>query len=98
MEVPVVARLRLPDGREFEYHTTVAQQYADNQASWWIDGNACCDCNRSLFLNREHALGLGVDSDNDCCGDPCLPCGDTIELLALSVDGVTVIPSVRKEP
>jgi len=33
---------------------------------WWVDGNAGCDCNRSLFFAR----AAGEDDPDDC------PCGD----------------------
>ena len=83
--VPVVVRLRLPDGREFDCHTDVRRECADGQVFWWTEGNGGCDCNRSLYLNREHALGLGECEHNDDV--PNLPCGDTMTLVSLTVDG-----------
>lgn len=82
IKLPVVARLRLPDGREFDCHTDCLDQYADGQLFWWTDGNGACDCNRSTYLNREHNLGL-VSPELE----GCLECGDTITLVSLSVDG-----------
>lgn len=84
--LPVVARLRLPDGRELDCHSDVNEQHADGQWYWWTEGNGGCDCNRSLFLNREYGLGLGEKNKEDD-DVPNLPCGDTIELLSLTVDG-----------
>ena len=80
--VPVIAKLKLPDGREFDCHTDVNAQYADGQAFWWTEGNGGCDCNRTLYLNREYGLGLVREPEEDCW-----PCGDTIELLSLTIDG-----------
>jgi hypothetical protein len=87
--VPVVARLRLPDGRLFDCHSTVESQHADTQESWWTEGNGACDCNRSLELNRAHGLKLGIPDDDDEV--PCLPCGNTIMLVSLTVDGKTLV-------
>lgn len=84
--VPVVARLKLPDGREFDYHTDCEERYADSQAFWWTDGNGGCDCNRTLYLNREHGLALIREPEDDCW-----PCGATIKLLALTVAGVDAL-------
>lgn len=88
IKVPVKARVRLPDGREFDL---LSQTDADTQPCygdppytghvfWWVEGNQSCDCNRSLDLNRQHGLALGAPDD-------CLPCGDTITLLSLEIDG-----------
>lgn len=75
--IPVVAQLRLPDGREFSVTIPCESQYADGQVFWWTEGNASCDCNRKLFLDREY--GLGIDDGQ---------CGETITLVSLTVDGV----------
>ena len=74
----VIVRLRILDGREFDVHTEVDAKYADSQEFYWTEGNAACDCNRSLYLNREHGLNLVDDGE-----DGCLSCGDTIELLSI---------------
>ena len=86
--LPVVARFLLPDGRVFDHHTDVDARAAARHEGWWTEGNGSCDCHRSLGLNREYGLALGEPDEDD---EPCLPCGDTIHLLALSVDGVDVV-------
>lgn len=89
--VTAVALLRVPDGREFEYRSQVEAQYADNQEFWWTDGNASCDCNRSLFIGQDFGVWLGTEpQEYDGEGECSLPCGDTITLLRLTVDGVVV--------
>lgn len=82
--VPVIARLELPDGRRFDIHTDVEEKYQDSQLFWWTEGNGACDCNRSLYLNREYHLNLGVDDGDDV---PSMECGHTLSLLSLSVNG-----------
>lgn len=79
----VIACLQLPDGRVFEHHGEVEERYQDGQVYWWTQGNANCDCNRSLFLNREYHLNLRSVDD-----DEAWPCGDLIDLLWLDIDGV----------
>lgn len=76
--LPVVARLRLPDGRELDVHSETDSVVG----TWyyWTEGNNGCDCNRSLYLGREYGLDFGGP-------DECLPCGDTIVLVSLTVDG-----------
>ena len=86
--VPVAITLRLPDGREFTCHEDCLAEHADGMWYWWTEGNGGCDCNRSLSLNRAHKLGLGDPNGEHCLDERCLPCGDTITLVALSVDGV----------
>ena len=86
----LVARLQLPDGREFDVHTEVApdtESYPGEHPFhgtlyYWTEGNLGCDCNRTLYLNREHGLNLVREPEDDCW-----PCGDTITLLSLTVDG-----------
>jgi hypothetical protein len=48
----------------------------------WTDGNYGCDCNRLLFIEREHGIAVPEDPET---GFP--PCGDTVKLLSLLVDG-----------
>lgn len=62
---------------------------------WWTDGNGGCDCNRSLYLNREYGLNLGEKDDWDDV--PCLPCGDTIRLLSVTVGGVQQWPTKHEQ-
>lgn len=90
MKAPVIARLRLPDGREFDYHSECEEQYLDSQEFWWTEGNAGCDCNRSLFLNKEYQLGLGANNDPESESTDCLPCGDTIQLVSLTINNKLV--------
>jgi hypothetical protein len=77
----VVARLRLPDGREFDVNTDCKEEHADVQHFRWTEGNGSCDCNKVLFLNQQHDLNLNDD----------IPCGDTIELVSLKVGGKEVL-------
>jgi hypothetical protein len=84
VKVPVKARVRLPDGREF---TLLSETEADTDPYpgdapysgtqfYWTEGNQSCDCNRALDINRQHGLSLPVE------------CGDTMTLLSLEIDGV----------
>ena len=82
--LPVVATLRLPDGRVFNVHAEC--DGVEGERYYWTDGNNACDCNRTLYLNREYGLGLVGEPDVDCW-----PCGNTIELVALTVDGKDVL-------
>jgi hypothetical protein len=91
--VPVIARLRLPDGREYDCHTDVEECCADSEEFFWTDGNGGCDCNRSLYLNREYHLGLGRP---DRSGFICLPCGDTIRLISLIIAGVEQLDALER--
>lgn len=86
MNVPVIARLQLPDGREFAVHTTTEPDadpdIGDPSAPYsvtvysWTDGNMSCDCNRKMYIDRQH--GTHIDDGK---------CGDTIELVSLSICG-----------
>src|SRR5688572_18195944 len=93
-EVRVVARLRLPDGREFDHVYWVEARYAAGQEFWWNEGNAACDCNRSLFINQDYGLSLGELDEEDEDALPCLPCGDTITLVSLTIGGENPISGV----
>lgn len=84
----VIARLRLPDGREFDVrHDAVrAPREAEHSLEegmefMWSEGNYACDCNRAKFLNDQHGLGL----DDTRCDT------ELIELIALTVDGKDVL-------
>jgi hypothetical protein len=79
-KLPVVARLRLPDGREFDVHTETEEQHAAGEWYYWTEGNNGCDCNRMLYIEREHGIDL-IPPDAD------YRCGDTIELVSLTVGG-----------
>jgi hypothetical protein len=50
----------------------------------WMQGNYSCDCNRLLFM------GLDVDIDNP-------PCGDTVRLLSLTLDGKDLLAPTTRE-
>jgi hypothetical protein len=96
-DVPVVVRLRLPDGREFDCHTQVDAAYVDRHDWWWVEGNGACDCNRSGYLNREYHLNLGEKEDeDDTDDDKCLACGHTIVLVSLTIDGKVLIQQAVK--
>jgi hypothetical protein len=75
-DVVVVAKLRLPDGREFEVRQDHPRESRDGIRYYWTEGNNCCDCNKTLLIDRQH----GTDLDTGTCGD-------TIELVSLTVDG-----------
>lgn len=80
MSIPVVVRLKLPDGREFDVHKTTEPEYVESGSEyfWWTSGNASCDCNKVIFIDDEYNTDLDRED---------YPCGDTIELLSLKVDG-----------
>jgi len=85
-DVPVIVTLELQDGRRFSVDAPVEAEYADTQWFWWTEGNGSCDCNRSLYLNRQHGLNLGTMEDG-AFDVPELPCGNTIKLVSLVIDG-----------
>jgi hypothetical protein len=90
-KVTATATMRTPDGREFAHVTSVERRYAGNQEFLWTEGNWACDCNRSLFIGRDHGVWLGAaPQEDDDDGEASLSCGDTITLVRLVVDGVTV--------
>ena len=96
--VPVVATLRAPDGRTFDIQMPVERAYARSQQFWWVDGNGACDCNRSLSIGHQHGGWLGAEpQEDDEHGEMSLPCGDTITLMLLVVEGVTVVQHVDSE-
>lgn len=69
----------LKTGQEAWYTSNVADEYADNQSFWWLDGNASCDCNRMIFLHD----ALGWDGPDD------YPCGDErVAIIRVLRDGV----------
>ena len=68
--------------RGVETYTTEAQ-YEDSQEFLWNDGNYSCDCNRRLFLCRLNGLDDPEDEDD--------PCGHTIKLTSLIINGVEVL-------
>jgi hypothetical protein len=90
LTVPMVARLRLPDGREVAVHTDTepdsnpdigdpAAPYGGT-VFYWTEGNCGCDCNRMLYIEREHGVALLPRAAD-------YRCGDTITLIGLWVDG-----------
>lgn len=65
-----------------EYVSQVEDQYLDGQQFWWTDGNASCDCNRSMFFAE-----VGGEKDPEAeCGN------ERIELKALRINGVDMLP------
>lgn len=69
--------LRLPDGREGSFRDAYGHGYPAHSVEYmWREGNCSCDCNKRLYLARE--CGIGSEDDE-------IPCGDTIELVALEV-------------
>ncbi len=81
-----VVRHRLPDGREYE---TVHDWTYDEPPSvegrlyMWTEGNWACDDNKSLFLMEQHP-GCGIEDE--------LPCGRTIGLVSIVLDGIQIYP------
>lgn len=90
--VPLVATLFDPStGKRADVREDVDADWAETYGPEyrWTEGNDACDCNRRNYLLR--ALGeLGptesIDPD---------PCGDTIILERLTVNGEVVIESPR---
>lgn len=78
----IVVRATLHDPasglRGVETYTT-EDEYEDSQEFLWSDGNYGCDCNRRLFLCRANGLDDPDDEDD--------PCGNTIELTSLLING-----------
>lgn len=59
-------------GKQFVLHHDFGNEYTEDDAKFMYTlGNYSCDCNRSMFIRREH----GEDSM------PQLGCGDEIKLL-----------------
>lgn len=56
---------------------------------WWMwaEGNYACDCNRALFICRSCDDEMYPDFCEE--GEPDLPCGRTIKLLDLKIEGVS---------
>ncbi len=79
MATTVAARLRLPDGREFDVRDdwTTPPIEPDSVEFYWSDGNMACDCNRARLLNHQHGLAITERCDTE-----------EITLLSLMVDGV----------
>ena len=64
----------LPDGREFPYEHDFGHAYDQDSARYMFeDGNYSCDCNKTIFLSREHPEIEEWD------------CGDDIELKNFTV-------------
>lgn len=58
----------------------------------WVDGNYGCDCNRKLFINREYDDVLQPADDWED-----YPCGETIKLVSLTLDGKDLLaPTVNE--
>jgi hypothetical protein len=80
MKYPVSATLHDPKTgvrKTFDYHPVEADSLPDARHIVWLEwtqGNFSCDCNRSFFLYE----------------DTELPCGDTIQLVKLTVGGEDV--------
>jgi hypothetical protein len=52
----------------------------------WTEGNYACDCNRILFM--------GLDDPDS---DEFPPCGDTVKLLSLTLDGKDLLATTTGE-
>lgn len=91
--VPLVARLQLHDGREFDVHDFTAPDVNPEPGEslyagtlyYWTEGNNGCDCNRLLYIEREHNLDLLPEGVDD------YRCGDTVRLLSLHVAGAELL-------
>jgi hypothetical protein len=85
--VPLVAILFDPaTGRRVEHREDLNEEYIDSQEYMWTEGNFSCDCNKRLCMLR--ALG---EDDTDAG-----PCGDTIVLERLTVNGDVVVGQFGK--
>ena len=90
-EMHITVILRLPTGEEYtvsdhynwpdEVHEVTEDEKIQSTEYLWTDGNLGCDCNKRIYLNRQHGLPL---TENN-------PCGDTIELTHLNVNGRDII-------
>jgi hypothetical protein len=78
-KIKAVAKLKdTRSGFTKYYRYTIDPQYVDSQYYWWFDGNASCDCNRSLFLyNYDGSKELDCNNGNNI-----------IELVWLKIDGI----------
>ena len=76
----IVAILETPDGKrhtvtdDWDFPTT------DGIEHMWNEGNYSCDCNRRLFIERLRNGGFDGET----------PCGETIKLVELLIDGEKV--------
>lgn len=63
--------------KEYIIHCDFGCGYPEESAVWmFLEGNYCCDCNRSLFISREY----GEDAI------PELECGDEIKLKEYHIE------------
>ena len=90
--VPVVARIRVKDGRCFDLHSNwtasrdgIAPGFDvfgnpehDSCLFYWTEGNQCCDCNRHEQINALYGEALDTT------------CGDHSTLVFLMYDGKVV--------
>ena len=71
-----VATLKYKD-REFVIHYDFGYEYPEERAIYmFVDGDDSCDCNRSLFIQREYGYDV----------IPTLNCGDEIEMLDYHIE------------
>lgn len=60
------------EGKQYILHYNFGYEYPEEQAEFMFeDGNYSCDCNRSIFINREYDTNINPDCN----------CGDSIELI-----------------
>jgi hypothetical protein len=84
----LTAKLKLPDGRVFDVTEDKVEPTTNDPGEhphsgtifYWTEGNMGCDCNRASYIEQQHGINLNPDEEHH-------PCGDTIELLSLKVDG-----------
>lgn len=88
----IEARLKLPDGREFEIARDSPGWEEDNAFYYWTEGNMSCDCNlfdeiAEAFPDEDLDMYIPVPLD----GQEPIPgyygCGQRIEMLSLKFDG-----------
>lgn len=58
----------------------------------WTEGNYSCDCNRFAFISYEYDDAPGPEDENGY-----IPCGETIKLVSLTLDGKDLLaPTVNE--
>ena len=86
-EIPVVVRIReVATRKEFDYHTSVDEKYADGQRFYYEDGNGSCDCNRKLMFGYAQETSF---SDEET------PCGQSRYLVRVMVGERVVLDELE---
>lgn len=69
------------------------EAHMERAIEWiWTEGNYGCDCNRFLFISYEHDDYPGTEDE-----DGWFPCGRTVKLVSLGLDGKDLLAPTPRE-